>query len=240
MRFKHGFEYIKNSEMYYQPKTPSGALRAAEEGLLPVEAFIYKAASIEPIFDTPENLEEIERILAQKNRDLETTKLLIALLNKLIQNPDKEVALFAAESINSIENSYNRILEELKEEDFRKRAELYLEMAELNKSIGDLKTFYLREAFSNLRNLEKSDKAEPGDYLLMADILAELGMLTQARKTIEDNNIRSIEAEFKLADIAFREKDYSELYTVIARLDKNRDMLDINQTALVDFWMGSE
>jgi hypothetical protein len=223
-------------QMYFLPKTPYSAMRAAEDGLLPAEAFIYKAVSIEPISDNPENLEEIERILGQKERDLETNLLLIDILGKLIRNPDKEIALFAAESINAIENDYNRAIEKLNEGEFRKKAALYTEMAELNRAVTDLKNFYLREAFSNYRQLEKQNTIETDDLLNMAGILIELGLLTQAKNIVIDNKLTGIDSKFILADIAFRERNYTELFQIMDELNKTRSMMDINQTDLIDFW----
>lgn len=237
MMFEKGYEYVKNSKMYYQPKTPFSALRAAEAGLLPPEAFIFKATSVEPIADNPENLEEIERILAQKNRDLETNKLLMDILSKLIKNSDKEIALFAAESINAIESSYNTALEALKDSEYRGRAELYIEMAELNKASTDIKNFYLKEAFSNYRELEKLSALEENDFLKMARILIELNLVSQAKKILTDNGINSIEAVFIMAETAFRLRDFSELYRIVQSLNKRRDMMDANQKALVDYWI---
>lgn len=234
---KRGFNYIKNMHHYFQPKTPFSALRAAEEGLLPPEAFIYRATSIEPIADHPDNLNEIERILGQKERDVETNMLLIDILGKLIKDPDKEKALFAAESINAIENSYNQAIENLDPKDHRNKAELYTEMAELNKAVIDLKNFYLREAFMSYRSMEKNKELTTADRLNMCRILIDLGLLIQAENIIADNKIRGAEANFILADIAFRQRNYSELFEIIKELNTYRTQLDINQTSLIDFWM---
>ena len=54
----------------------------------------------------------------------------------------------------------------------RKRALLYSELAELNRDVSDLRTFYLREAFAGYRNLQKSGKTEKQDLLNMSRILA--------------------------------------------------------------------
>jgi hypothetical protein len=227
-------------QRYFQPKTPFSAFRAAEEGLLPPEAYIYKATSIEPIAENPGNLEEIERILGQKERDFQTNMLLIDILSRLIKNPDKEIALFAAESINAIENDYNRTIENLNPDEYKKKARIYSEMAELNKAVPDLKNFYLREAFTNYRKLEKEDNTDEEDLLSMCRILIELKLLSQARKILYDNNLKGIEARFVLSDIAFRERNYSELFSIMKQLNEKRSMMDINQTDIIDFWMGIE
>ncbi len=234
------FDYIRNSEKYFKPKTPRAAIKAVEAGILPPEAYIYKSTSIEPIADNPENLEELERILGQKNRDLETNILLKSILDKLIKHPDKEVALFAAESLNAIENDYNKAVENLKEGEDRKRAELYIELAELNKDVNDLRIFYLGESFRSYINLQKRNEAETDDLLNMCRILIALGLPQQAEKIISENNLNCIESKFILADIAFRQRSYSELYSIMAELDSQRASMDYNQTELIDFWMDKE
>jgi hypothetical protein len=235
-----GYNYIANQSSYFQPKTPFAALKAAEEGLLPADAFIYMATSVEAIADNPERLEDIERMLGQKNRDLDTNILLVEVLNKLIKNKDKEIALFAAESINAIENGYNRAVEELPDDGFRERAKLYTEMAVLNKSVNDLQNFYLREAFSNFRQLERHHELTDADRLAMSRILMDLGLLIQAKNLITDNILTNSEAMFILAEIAFRQRNYSELFTIITRLNEKRSILDSDQRNIVDFWMGKE
>ncbi|MBI9106255.1 MAG: hypothetical protein JEZ04_05870 [Spirochaetales bacterium] len=235
-----GFDYIDNRSSFFQPKTPFAALKAAEEGLLPAEAYIYMATSVEAIADNPEHLEEIERILGQRNRDLKTNLLLIEVLGKLIKNKDKEIALFAAESINAIENDYNRKIEALPEDEYREKARTYSEMAVLNKSVHDLQNFYLREAFSNFRQLERLHELTVDDSLAMSQILIDLDLLTQARKIITDKQLHTPEALFILADIAFRQRDYSELFKIISRLNELRSILDSDQTIIIDFWMEKE
>ncbi|MDC7226528.1 MAG: hypothetical protein PQJ61_07165 [Spirochaetales bacterium] len=234
-----GFDYIKNMHMYLQPHTPFAAYKAAREGLLPPEAFIYRASSVNPLVDNPDNLEEIERILGQKERDLEINLLLIDILSRLIKDPDKEKALFAAESINAIENDYNTAIENLARDDHSRRAVLYTELAELNRQVPDLRTFYLREAFSAYRSMEKDGSIEDEDRLNMSRILIELGLSSQAKSTIINSGIDGADAKLILAEIAFRQRNYAELYEIMEELNKHRSTLDINQTQLIDYWMES-
>ena len=227
-------------ESYYLPRTPNAALKAVLDGLLPPEAYIYKAVSVEPLTDTPDNLEEIDWMLGQKDRDLETNLLLLEVLGKLIKNPDKEKALFAAESINAIEQGYTRRIESLAPEQHRERGILFMEMAELNSEVSDLKNFYLREAFTAFRNLEKKKEAAPEDILNMSRILVKLDLPAQAEKTIEDNGLRNPDALFILAETAYSRREFAKLRRIMEMLDENRSELDINQCALIDFWTGRE
>jgi len=97
------------------PRT-RGALKAFEEGFAPIEAFIYKSTSSKPIDEQPYDLDEIERILSRPNLDFRTNVVLMEFLKNLIHHEDQELALFAAESINVIENRYNTRISSLKKE----------------------------------------------------------------------------------------------------------------------------
>ena len=235
-----GFDYIRNMQKFFRPRTPHTAFKAAEEGLLPPEAFIYSATSIEPVIDNPDNLNEIERILGQQELDLETNLLLINVLVSFLKDPDKEKALFAAESINSIENRYNRALENLPPDSHARRAQIYTEMAELNRAAPDLRNFYLREAFSAYRVLERDDSIKEEGRLNMCRLLIELGLLAQAEKIITDNRIKGPDAGFILADIAFRQRNYAELFDILRDLNENCRNMDSRQRELVTYWLGSE
>ena len=233
-----GYDYIINRDSYYSPKTPYTALKAALEGMLPVDAYTFMATSIEAIADDPENLQEIERITGQKTRDLDTNLLLTDVLGKLTRNPDKEIALFAAESITAIENSYNRKLERLDKDEHRERAVLYYEMAALHRDIPDLRNFYLYEAFSAYRILEKEHLLTREDRFAMGRILIELGLYAQAKMTITDNIPESPDSLFFLAEIAFIRRDMGELSELIVKLDRCRNQLDSEQSMIIDSWMG--
>ena len=60
-----GYEYVRTMRSLYNPRTPRAALVATEAGILPVEALIYKATSVKPLFEEPYDLDDLERVLAQ-------------------------------------------------------------------------------------------------------------------------------------------------------------------------------
>ncbi len=109
------YRYIEKLNTMFIPRTPTAALQAILEDVLPIEAFIYKSTGLNPIMKKPYNLDEIEWLLSRKDRDLETNLLLSEVLTEISQYKDKEVALFAAESLNAMEKQYNSRLVALKE-----------------------------------------------------------------------------------------------------------------------------
>ena len=109
-----GFTYFKTVRESFIPKTPDAALKAMEAGLQPGEAFIYRGTSIKPLDDEPLDLDEIARVVEREDLDIQTNLLLMRIFEKLVKSQDAELALFAAESINAIENRYNSSIETLK------------------------------------------------------------------------------------------------------------------------------
>jgi hypothetical protein len=108
------YRYIYNLRSQFVPRTPGAALHAAEEEILPIEAFIYKSSALNPLLKKPYNMDEIEWLLSRQDRDLTPNRILKTVLDELARDEDKEIALFAAESLNALEKDYNNRLVDLK------------------------------------------------------------------------------------------------------------------------------
>lgn len=218
-----GFSYIRNLGQYFQPKTPATALRGVAEGYLPAEAYVFKATSVKPLFEKPFDLEELERILARRTLDFSTKILLKKILTLLIDDPDPEIALFAAESINLLENRYLKAQGALKKRlEVKPSAPLLAELAVscyelgvLNQAVTSLYQFYLKEAASYTRALRdlKSDLIGR-EFELEQSILLAL----QDFKTAEDQGLKTLfnhpedpTVVFALCRIAFAAKDFHRL-----------------------------
>jgi hypothetical protein len=109
-----GFDYVRSMRTMYQPRTPRAALVAAEAGVLPVEALVYKASSVKPLFEEPYDLDELERVLAQRDLSFADAMLLSEIFASMTREPDKERALFAAESLTALENRWAGKVERLR------------------------------------------------------------------------------------------------------------------------------
>jgi hypothetical protein len=146
------FDYFRRVADAYRPRTANAAMRAAEVNLVPIEACVYLGTSIKPLDEQPIDLNAIEQVLSRPQLDLDTILLLMRILTRLLRNPDAEVALFAAESISSIETRYTRRIEALKSSlkektsdvVLRSLARQYYELAQIHP--GSIRNFYLREA----------------------------------------------------------------------------------------------
>ncbi len=245
-----GFDYIKNRYRYFTPSTPRAALLAVEKGLLPYEAFIYHASSIKPLYEEPFDTWEIDRILAKPDIDLEQLLLIIQILQKLVVSRDQEIALFAAESLNRIEQRFTTRIDELRGElkenpkDSRicfNLAQTYFEFSRISGTRRTLRNFYLREAYEQLKGIDYSDGDTAKEaYVLAVKVLIELKLYAQADTVL----LKAIErcgngVDFLLlqAENAFYQRKLETLPVICAQLQNYE--LDADSKALVQFWIGS-
>ena len=237
------FDYFHRSPEAYRPATANAAMRAAEVRLLPLEACVYLGTSLKPLDEEPVDLEAIERVLSRPNLDLDTNLLLIRILTKLLRNPDAEVALFAAESINVIETRYTKRIETLKAalkqrtdaEAMRRLAREYYELAQIHP--GSIRNFYLREAFGYIKNLNKLKRLGKRDVVLMVRILLALGLTGQAERIIAQLPDRQDTAYLRLEmEVAFKRKDLTAIQQLADRLQARSGELDEQSRDFIAYW----
>jgi hypothetical protein len=236
------FDIFRHPAGGYLPPTAGSALRAFAAELAPREVFIYRATSAKPLDEEPVDLEAIERILSRPDLDVETNILLMSLFQRLVKDPDSEVALFAAESINTIENRYNRNIEKLKSSDRPRResalARLYYELSRLHGESLSLKNFYLREAFSHLNAQEKSGGLEREEIALLVHVLLDLNLEDHAEHSLK--KYRREEDPFFLlleAEICFKRRDFLRVLQVTTELSQHLDRLGEAGRLVLATWL---
>ncbi len=243
------YRYIKNSNEMYRPRTQRTALIAVENGLLPPAAFVTKSVNVRPIFEEPYDLAEIDRILARRRLDIGTIMLLMEILGKLINDPDPEVALFAAESINAIENRYNTRIQSLKErlevrpqdkKILRGLIEQYAELAKINRVRQVLRNFYLSEAYQYCKRLWRIGAPDAADYRRLTHILLALDLHDQCREVLDRaarlrpdllTSLRMLKLE-----AAFARRDSGNIAEMIDLIDPS--LLGQKDAELYGFWTG--
>jgi hypothetical protein len=237
-----GFDIFRRGHDGYLPPTAGSALRALAAELAPREFFIYRATSAKPLDEDPVDLEALERILSRPDLDVETNILLMGLFQRLIKNPDSEVALFAAESINAIENRYNENIEKLKTSDLPRRggrlARLYYELSRLHGESLSLKNFYLREAFTNLNDLQKKKELQRDELSLLIHILLDLNLEDHAENSLAKYT-REGDPYFLLlkAEIYFKRRDFIQVLQVCTELSQFLDRLDEAGRLVLATWL---
>ena len=233
------FDYFRKPRGGYEPRTARAAMRCVEAGLLPMEAYVYRAASARAVTDEPFDLEELERVLSRDDLDLETNVALARVLEKLTRSDDTEVALFAAESLNQIESRYLARIETLKKDpqagSFGDLARLYYEMAQLYQGAGAIRRFYLREAHAALKTLGRGSRE---DLELLVRVLIQLGLADQAAKALAPH-LASRDPFFLVleAEVQFSRRNYHRVFELAARLVQREESLTPAQRDLVTYWL---
>jgi hypothetical protein len=238
------FDYFRGGTEAYQPRTANTALRAAEAHLVPIEACVYLGTSIKPLDEEPIDLAAIDHVLSRQHLDLDTNLLLMRILSKLLRNPDAEVALFAAESINMIETRYTERIETLKAslqekmdaEVLRSLARQYYELAQIHP--GSIRNFYLREAFGYIKTLNKLKRLGKQDVVLTVRILLALDLTDQARRIIDQlaDRVDLLYLRLEL-EVAFKRKDITAVQKLCDRIKPQWERLDEESRAFLSYWV---
>ena len=246
-----GYSYLRNSQSLYNPKSPRTALRAIEIGLLPCEAFIYTANSVHPLFEEPVDIAAIERTPSNKNNDLSTNLLLVRILERLLDDRDSETALFAAESINAIENTYNERIEDQKRaykrssnpKHLRKIAEQFYEIGLINESRRGIKNFYLFEAYSYMKRYESESSLDDMDLKFIVRVMISLKSLRLARSVIAQAVQRYPDDTDMLilaAEIEYHRNNYPQVYLLFYRLRSAWEQLPEHLQLAFKQWIAEE
>ncbi len=244
---KLDFDYFKRADEGFKPRTAAAALKGIHERKLPIEAFVYLGTSVKPLNEKPYDLEEIERILAKKDITVETYILLNRIFEDLIKSVDQELALFAAEGMNAIEDRYNKRIEKLRE-GLRKNPEnaeilyqlavTYYESALLSSGKEAIESFYLREAFSYVKEIVKLNKFGRRELLLFVNILIALRMYDQAFKVLNSVEIKGDpEIIFLKAKVEFYRKNLSAVFQYCVELTQYESLSE-GIIRVLNFWVG--
>lgn len=247
------YAFYREKSDYFVPRTPVAALKAYEHNFLPISIFTHKSNSTKPLDEEPYDIEEIERLLSRENLGLQTNIILIGIFEKLIFNTDQEIALFAAESINIIENRYNKKIQSLKEdldesdgedkaEDLEKISQLgtlFYELAILNRQREAIKKFFLKESFSFFAKIRKVRKFTEEELNTTMRILLELKLYVNATKVLDmDCKERTVFYLLHKAEIEFARKEYLRVKDICTELIEHIEELTEKQFVMVSYWMG--
>jgi hypothetical protein len=248
------YDLFRKKNDYFLPKTPIAALRAYEHNFLPISVFTNKSSSTKPLDEEPYDIEEIERLLSRENLGLQTNIILIGIFEKLIFSSDQEIALFAAESINIIENRYNKNIQKLKEElaenknneskeDLEKLAQLgtfFYELAILNRQREGIKKFFMKEAYSFFSRVKKIRPFNEVELNTVLRILLELKLYGNATQVLETGSFeRNAAYLLHKAEIEFARKEYVKVKEICSELIMHIEELSESEFVMISYWMGA-
>jgi len=245
------FAFFRERADHFFPKTPVAALRAYENNFIPISVFTNKSNSTKPLDEEPYDIEEIERLLSRKNLGLQTNIILIEIFEKLIFSEDQEIALFAAESINIIENRYNNEIQKLKddliensdkEDSLDKNSELgtlFYELAILNRKRDAIKKFFMKESYFYYSKIRKVRKLTDQELNTVVRILLELKLYFNATEVLEKSHSEK-NAHYLLlkAEIEFARKNFKKVKEICVQLTEHIEELTEKEFVMISYWMG--
>ncbi|WP_304226382.1 hypothetical protein [Gracilinema caldarium] len=227
------------------PRTQAQALTAYMEDIIGPEYYVYRAVNVHPLLEEPWDFQEIDRLLAKNELDIDTITILVTIFDKMLQLPDKEQALFAAESINALEQRYLSIIvsmlkkleTEETSESVRTIMQAYLSLAAISKKRPLLRTFYLGEAKATFKKYRHILTDPEKDIAVFIKILFDLNQLAEARKEImlsierypKNTTLHLLAAEYNFKIGSFR--SIGNYLNKISRLFR-----DSKDTELLKFW----
>lgn len=231
------FDFFNIQDKYFNPKTPNSALKGIRTGSIPKEFFIFISNFLYSPFETPGKLEilseakelkrlnELERILAKEDLDIELQLLMIFTLEKLGKHNNPEIALFAAESINTIENRYNKKIYDLKENIQKEKKLEYIKMiivtlynyGYINKSKEDIKEFYFKEALDFYKELDEAEYINKELLLIRIKLLNQLKMFKESREILKEfQDILPLELKTLIAvEIEYEDRSFDKIHDVM-------------------------
>lgn len=242
-------EFFLDVGTYILPRTPAGALKAFESGFCPIEAFIYKSTSTKPVDEEPYDIEEIDRILARPNLDFRTNLVLMGVFEKLIHHQNQELALWAAESINVLENRYNARIASIKKglgrdadagAGLSELARVNFELALLNGKRQAIKEFYIDQSLANFKELLKLRRLEGAERNTYIRALMEARDYEAAAELLEVGPSEATPEDILLiAEIEYSQKHFDRASNALSRLAGRLDKLGEREAALYAYWMGA-
>lgn len=240
------YEIFRGREHLFNPKTPIAALKAYESGFIPISAFINKSNSTKPLDEEPFDIEAIERLLARENLGLKSNLMLMGIFEKLIFHRDQEIALFAAESINIIENRYNKKIQEIKEkegepdsEDLSRLGILFYELAILNDKRAAIKDFYLKESLNQFTGLTAKRDLTDRELNFYIRLLIELRLTEEASELLKHNKYNDKKLILLLrAETEFSLKEYKKVREICTSLTEMIEELTEREFVMISYWLG--
>lgn len=236
------YSYYTEKDFKYKPKTPNSALLGISKGMLPKESYIALSLFSESPFISnrlnSENFEkqfqriiDLERILAKPNKDLETEILLMNTLQEMVFSSNSEIALFASESINGIENSYNNKIYSLKTKiDENLNYELVGELIELvyrygciNMNRVEIRDFYFDMLLSYFDKYRKAGlKFNNRISTLEIEVLIDIEKYTGALEVIKNLDASEWDKLYYKVKIEFKKKNFKNIIHLLSSVDKKK------------------
>ena len=185
--FDDPFDYFRHDQQddQYIPLTQHKCRKAFTEGLVGIEFYLEMATSLRPLIDESQDLDEITRLFSQHKLTMRPNPHSVKILRNMIQDPSPEIALYAAEGLNTIENNFIQKIQRIKDRIDKNdgklfilhylTGKLYLEFSRLLAGQKMIQKFYINES---LFHLETAYNENPSNLRIKRG-LAEVYMLNE-------------------------------------------------------------
>lgn len=234
----------------YMPKTQKGLRRAFSEGIIGIELFIVMATSLRPLVDEAQDIDEITRLFSQQKLSSRPNPHSVNILKNMIKDPNPEIALYAAEGLNTIENSFIEKILRIKDRISRKKGKLYIlyyilgmlyiEFAKLLKGQPLIKEFYLKES---LNCLKKANDLNNNNYRIL-QTLGEGYILLKKYKTairifayLSSKSRKDVAYLFTMAECCYYLGDYKNVSKISNFIIKSSLKIDQISELIMYQWL---
>ncbi len=246
------FKSLMATSTGFVPRTQAQALQGFTQGLLGPEYYIFRAVNVHPVLEEPWDINEIDRLLAKPDLDQETAVLLMIVFERMVKVRDKELALFAAESINVLERRYIGKIQGLRASlienaDRNGRRDTLRGILQSYRILGrfcfarpELRLFYLGEAKRWIEdNLDILDEPDP-DTVAYVQLLMDMNDLSSAATVLDSalalypeyRALRYLAAQ--LSFLAGKPQDVARHLELLEIDDSQKVLWDIQ-----NFWTGA-
>ena len=243
MSYSKEYLQLLDSRYLVMARTQKAALKGIEGGFLPEAAFIMKGVNVRSLFEEPYERMELDRLLAKADLPFDVTLRLAQVCEHFTRNPDKELALFGAESLNALEVRYVQKIQKLKKGELtlcaRALARAQRELALIYETRPALKRYYLTEAIRTLKDLWALTGRQKQDLVLWVPLHLEAGFLEEGESSLREFLIETpqdSEVYFWLAKVKFAQRDYLGVMTLLAFLQEHGGNSELQKA--YQFWVG--
>ncbi len=244
------FYRVEITKKQYIPITQRGLRKAFSEGIIGIEFFIVMAASLRPLVDEAQDIDEITRLLSQQKLSLRPNLHSVNILRNMIKDPSPEIALYAAEGLNTIENSYIEKIQNTKEKISKKQGKdyvlyyllgkLYLEFAKLLEGQNLIQKFYFNEALTSLKKANLINTSSKRILGALADVALRLGSYFIAINIFSylftESEGKDMESLQKMAECYYNLGDYDNIRKIADTALQSQEKLDENFELILYQW----
>jgi hypothetical protein len=249
---EHAFDYFRSAAGPRARPDTAEAMRALEEGSIPVAAFVHFGTSVLPLEEGSLSPEELTRRLIHERPDRRATVSLLQALRRLRRSPDRELARKAAGSIGLVQSRYAREIEALKRKLVRQgqgqgRETLYLralarrcyELAQLQ--APPARNLHLRDSYGYLKRLARLRRLTRGELTLLVELLLQLRLPGQALELLRRPGRKADPFYLVLqARAELQRRDLPRLQQLCLRLAELEGSGAEPTTSFLAYWLGRE